>query len=301
MMFRASETPIDTAMPAPGPANASATAAAPATALIFEVSSASTASAGDRPTAAPLIPLAPSPSTIAFTCARMTFSAQTPAPAKPTPASPPTAIATEAAITTAEIACAAVATSSTFWPDEMLVRVDSASISSGSAVPSGSAPMKLRATEIPSATPTPAVPPPATATAMAATTDEIADALVLVTETGPAALIVLSSKCALVLPVTELIETAPAPATAMPAVEPKPSASAAAAETTVIVARETTSSPVRMSRRTSYTVPSPPATVQLSPATSVETRIGSSRSQLALVAKFVAPRFRLEVSLPIHR
>ena len=99
--------------------------------------------------------------------------------------------------------------------------------------------MKLRATEIPIATPMPAVPPPPTATAIAATTAEMAEPLVLVTETGPALRMSLPWKYAFVVPVTELIATAPAPAIATPAVPPIPTASAAAAATTLIVARET--------------------------------------------------------------
>jgi hypothetical protein len=54
--------------------------------------------------------------------------------------------------------------------------------------------MKLRATEMPIATPTPAVPPPPTATEMAATTAEMADPLELVIETGPALRTVLPSR-----------------------------------------------------------------------------------------------------------
>ena len=54
--------------------------------------------------------------------------------------------------------------------------------------------MKLRATEMPIATPMPAVPPPPTATAIAATTAEMAEPLVLVTETGPALRMSLPSK-----------------------------------------------------------------------------------------------------------
>ena len=71
------------------------------------------------------------------------------------------------------------------------------------------------------------------------------------TETAPALRIAESSTRALVLPVTELIATAPAPATATPALPPMAMPSAAAAETTVIVAREATMWPVRMSLRRS--------------------------------------------------
>jgi hypothetical protein len=55
----------------------------------------------------------------------------------------------------------------------------------------------------------------------------------------------------LVLPVTELIATAPAPAIATPAVPPIPTASAGGGGDTLIVARETTIWPVTGSLRRS--------------------------------------------------
>ena len=98
------------------------------------------------------------------------------------------------------------------------------------AVPVGSQPMKLRATATPIETPTPAVLPAATATEAAMTLASMAPVMSVTKLTLPALCSWLSVANALALDRMMLVDSAPAPATAMPAVEPRPTASEAAAE-----------------------------------------------------------------------
>ncbi len=96
--------------------------------------------------------------------------------------------------------------------------------------------MKLRATATPIDTPTPAVLPAATATE-AATTLALMLPVTAEVRLTPAVLVNwLFWANAFTVDRMTLVDSAPAPATAMPAVEPRPTASEAATETASIVA-----------------------------------------------------------------
>ena len=109
----------------------------------------------------------------------------------------------------------------------------------GAARPVGSQPMKLRATEMPTATPAPVVPPNASAAATAPTVASMSDWLMACTSTRPTRLapspMALWSRVALVRDRMMLVAAAAPPATPMPVLLP-PEIAAAAANTWASIA-----------------------------------------------------------------
>ena len=104
------------------------------------------------------------------------------------------------------------------------------------AVPVGSQPMKLRATATPIDAPMPAVLPAATATVAAMTLASMLPVMTVVRLTPPPLVRWLFWAKAFAFDRTIFVDSAPAPLTAMPAVEPRPTANAAAAETALMFA-----------------------------------------------------------------
>src|SRR5262249_15310833 len=127
-----------------------------------------------------------------------------------------------------------------------LVFVSVADTAVRTAVSSGVQPMKFRATATPIETPTPAPLPKPTPTAMdaATTTDEMVELLEPARRTSPALWRALFWPNAFTLVRITFCATAPAPATAMPANSPTPTARDAATDTALIVLRETPIRPV---------------------------------------------------------
>ena len=103
-------------------------------------------------------------------------------------------------------------------------------------MPSSCEPMRLRASAAPIDAPTPAVPPAPIAAEAAATVACIPELLAAAIATLPALTSLLASTCAFTLVRMTLVDSAPAPLSAMPAVPAMAADADAAAESASIVA-----------------------------------------------------------------
>ncbi len=209
------------------------------------------------------------------------FSAHTPEPlaARPVPAPKPTA--TEPEKTSASMVCRPVANSVRSPSASMSLSTTSArmvAIESAPERPKPSAPIRLRATEMPIEAPTPVELLAAIAADNAATVAAIFESETATMLRSPAAWTVLDSSTASVAPRIALMATAPAPLNARPDPPAEtPIAAEAATDTALMLLRRTASSPP--SRARLKLLPAASTMRQTSPRSSIDTdSVGRTRS-----------------------
>ncbi|GJD85840.1 hypothetical protein HPGCJGGD_3734 [Methylobacterium haplocladii] len=248
----AAATAMEAAAPPPNPTEA-ATEAAPVSTLSDEASRAETVTVP-----AEILPLVPSPSMVALTCAAMRLCVPAPAPAALT-AMAPALIATEPARIVALIVWPDTAVTSRLPWASIFVSFESASITrADERAEPRLLPIRFVATPTPMLAPT-ATPPMLTPAAIAATEASIRLLFAALTAISPEAFSVAALTLALVLPPIRFVATAPPPATET--ATPPPEIDTAAAATLALML-----------------APSTPAVAGSSAGTSASTRIPPERA-----------------------